>query len=217
MKTRLVLILSLTVAGWSCQTSKMQAIDNSNPANTLSQVNAPSISSNKKESEQNLPVDYYAHIKPEHREILKNWLETKKYLRPAVEEVDNSMFQEKYKDSFEQNMKTLRDSVGQNGYQYYSVGDMNADGKEDFAVLLTNTRNTEDETNQYALAIFNAPFNKSVPAYFEDNLQGITNSYINFDRVSKRHLFLGKFESGVYCATYYPKKKTYYFKDCYDQ
>lgn len=169
-------------------------------------------------------TDYFIHLQSKHREVLQEWLKTKEYLRPAVEEIDNGMFQEKnyqdkgnFKENFEGNMKMLRESVGENGYQYYSVGDMNSDGKEDFAVLLVDTRKQKEGSDRFALAIFNGPLTKGQsPSYYEENLSGITNSYLVFDKISEKHLFLGKFESGVYCATYYPKGKTYYFKDCFD-
>jgi hypothetical protein len=164
--------------------------------------------------------DYYTHLKPEHREVLQAWLKTKAYLRPAVEEIDNYIFQEQYKSDFEGNLRFLRESIGVNNNQYYSVGDMNRDGKEDFAVLLVDSRKQKvgkDDIDHFALAIFNAPFKKgNVPAYYEDGLLGISNCYVVFDRVSKRHLFLGQLESDALCATYYPKGKTYYFKDCMD-
>jgi hypothetical protein len=161
-------------------------------------------------------ADYFAHLKPEHKEILQDWLKTKKFLRPGVEEIDNSIFQEKYKDHFEDNVKFLRDTVGKNGYQYYSKGDFNRDGKEDFAVLLVDSRkHKETDADFFTLAIFNGPFRKGqAPNYYEEGLSGITNSYIVFDKVSEKHLFLGKFESDVYCATYFPKGKTYRFEDC---
>jgi hypothetical protein len=170
-------------------------------------------------------VDYFAHLQSKHREVLQEWLKSKEYLRPAVEEVDNGMFQEKnyqdkenYQKNFEGNMRMLRESVGENGYQYYSVGDMNRDGKEDFAILLVDTRKQKEDVDHFALAIFNAPLRKGQsPSYYEENLYGITNSYIVFDKMIEKHLFLGKFESDVYCATYYPKGKTYYFKDCFDE
>jgi hypothetical protein len=168
---------------------------------------------------ENKTVDYFAHLNEKHKVILQNWLKIKSYLRPAVQEIDASMFQEQYKEYLDENLKMLKEAVGEKGYQYYSVGDMNQDGKTDFAVLLVDTRQPKDsKTDHFALAIFNAPFkvNQS-PNYLEEGLQGITNSYINFDMISKKHLFLGKFESGVLCATYYKKKKTYYFRDCYDE
>ena len=134
------------------------------------------------------------------------------------------MFQEKnyrdkenFKKNYEENMKMLRESVGVNGYQYYSVGDMNHDGKVDFAVLLVDSSSKDtDEFPDFALAIFNAPFKKGQsPAYFEQNLSGVTNSYIVYDLMTEKHLFLGKFESDVYAATYYPKGKTHHFSNIY--
>jgi hypothetical protein len=187
--------------------------------------NVNSQSSNTKTVETKT-VDYFAHFKPEHREVLREWLKSKPFLRPAVEVIDNGMFQEKnyrdkenFKKNFEENMKMLRDTVGEKGYQYYSVGDMNRDGKVDFAVLLVDSSSKDtDEFDDFALAIFNAPFKRGQsPAYFEKNLNGVTNSYIVYNLMTEKHLYLGKFESDVYCATYYPKGKTYYFKDCMDE
>ena len=186
-------------------------------------VNVQSSNANTTETKA---IDYFAHLKPEHREVLQQWLKSKTFLRPAVEEIDNGMFQEKnytdkenFKKNYEENMKMLRESVGENGYQYYSVGDMNRDGKADFAVLLVDSSSKDtDKFPDFALAIFNAPFKKGQsPAYFEQNLNGVTNSYIVYDLMTKKHLFLGKFESDIYAATYYPKGKTYYFKDWMDE
>ncbi|MFN2456167.1 MAG: hypothetical protein ABR577_18335 [Pyrinomonadaceae bacterium] len=156
---------------------------------------------------ENKTIDYFAHIKPEHRGVLREWLKSKTFLRPAVEEIDSS--------DFEGNLKFIRDTIGENGYQYYSTGDMNRDGKADFAVLLVDSRKRKEEVDFFAMVIFNAPFRKGQkPAYYEENLYGISNSYIVYDLMTEKHLYLGKFESDVYCATYYPKGKTYYFKDC---
>ncbi len=158
-------------------------------------------------------IDYLAHFKPQHREVLREWLKSKSYLRPAVEEVDSTYF-ENGKIISEEGLKFLRETVGENGHQFYSVADMNRDGKEDFAVLLFSSRK-QDDVNYFALAIFNAPFKKGQqPSYFEENLRGISNSYIVFDKMIEKHLFLGKFESDFYCITYFPKGKTYYFEDC---
>lgn len=160
-------------------------------------------------------VDYYAHLKPEHRAVLREWLKGRPHLRPAVEEVDNYIFREQHKANFEGNLKFLRDTLGRGRNQYYSVGDMNRDGKKDFAVLLVDGRKAGDRVDPFALAIFNAPFRKGKgAAYYEDGLSGISNCYIVFDKVGKGHLFLGMFESDYLCATYYPKGRTYYFKDC---
>lgn len=227
LKISLIGFASLTV---SCSVKKQTIQNQDNSKAHFNQIVTPSLNTNAQSSNANTvetkTVDYFAHLKPEHREVLQEWLKSKTYLRPAVEEIDNRMFQEKYyrdkeefKENFEGNMRMLRESVGENGYQYYSVGDMNHDGKVDFAVLLLDSSSKDtDEFDDFALAIFNAPFQKGqTPAYFEKNLSGVTNSYIVYDLMTKRHLYLGKFESDVLCATYYPKGKTYYFKDCMDE
>ena len=183
---------------------------NSNlPSNQMTVVESPQSDDDKKTR----TVDYFAHLRPEHREVLRRFLKSKPFLRPGVEEIDSSLFPGN--DTPEGNMKFLRDTVGEKGYQYYSVGDMNQDGKTDFAVLLVDTREQDDGYDRFALAIFNAPFEANgSPAYFEDKLHDISNCYIVFDRMERRHLYLGKLESDVYCATYYSKGKTYTFKDC---
>ena len=162
-----------------------------------------------------IEISHDNHMKPWHRDVLQSWLNTKLYLRQALEETDSSTFEDTTDLDFEANLRFLRDTVGQNGSQYYSVGDMNHDGKEDFAVLLVDTRKQKDEYDRFALAIFNAPLKPGLaPAYFEEGLSGISNCYIVFDKMVPRYLYLGKLESDVYCATYFPKRKTYYFKDC---
>lgn len=168
-------------------------------------------------------IDYFAHFKPEHREVLREWLKSKPDLRPAVEEIDNAMFDEaayedkaKFKENYAVNMKILREAVGEKGNQYYAVADLNRDGKKDFAVLLLSSRKKND-VNYFGLAIFNAPFKKGQkPAYYEEIFRGVGNSYIVFDKMIENRLYLGKFESDYYCETFYPKGKTYYFKNCFD-
>jgi len=163
-------------------------------------------------------ADYYAHIKPKHRKVLRSWLATKPYLRPAVEEIDNPNFRQGSESDIKEYEKSVRDTVGRNGYQYYSIADMNYDGKEDFATLLVDNREYDDEYDYFALAIFNAPFEvENAPAYYTEKLIGISYVYIVFDGMAKNHLYFGKFESDVYCSTFYPKGKTYYFKGCLDE
>lgn len=216
-----IVVLTFLLASCAVKetTVQSQSSQNSHQSVLTAQKSSDGIPSNPDET------DYFAHLHPNHRDVLQEWLKTKKYLRPAVEEIDNEMFHEKnyqdkknYQEDFEANMKMLRESVGENGYQYYSVGDMNRDREEDFAVLLVDTREQKEGVDHFVLAIFNAPFRKGQsPSYYEEKLSGITNSYIVFDKMIEKHLFLGKFESDVYCATYYPKGKTYYFKDCFDE
>ena len=217
--TQIMLLSSaLLMASCAVKESATQTQGGSNGNNQPATVNqSANLHSSSGENGKEKVVDYYAHLRPEHREVLREWLKTKGYLRPAVQEVDSILYRRN--SISEGNREFLRETVGENGYQYYSVGDMNHDGKGDFAVLLVDTRqheeSHEESIDRFALAIFNAPLTKgTMPAYYEDGLPGISNSYIVFDKVSKKHLFLGKFESDVLCATYYPRKKTYYFKDC---
>ncbi len=100
-------------------------------------------------------IDFFAHMKPEHRKVLQQWLKSKPNLRPAVEEIDSYLYQDKGKQSVEENKKYLRDTLGMYGYQYYAVGDMNRDGKLDFAVLLLDTSKHDGDADHFGLAIFN--------------------------------------------------------------
>jgi hypothetical protein len=222
-------ILKISLIGWAFITvscalqepivqSQTSVNTNSNLVTTTNQNTSNQISSNANSSPTK-NIDYYAHLKPKHREVLQEWLKSKTHLRPAAEEKDSTVYDEEWKSTFESNMKMLRDTVGENGHQFYSVGDMNGDGKEDFAVLVVDSRKeNENDADRFGLAIFNAPFKVGQePAYYEDNLYDIAACYIVFDKMGKKHLYLGKFESDVYCATYYPKGKTYHFKDCQDE
>jgi hypothetical protein len=213
LKIIIIFVFLLTSCNLNGQTVQNQISVNSNQTAATQNANIQKLPNEPVKKE----VDYFAHIKPEHREILREWLKSKPYYRPGIEEIDNSIFLEEYKEYFEDNLRFLRETVGENGYQYYAVGDMNHDRKEDFAVLLVDTRKPGKygPHDEFALAIFNAPFKKGQqPNYLEEGLFGVTNSYIVFDKMIEKYLFLGKFESDVLCATYYPKNKTYYFKDC---
>ncbi|MGI8668689.1 MAG: hypothetical protein ACR2J3_02450 [Aridibacter sp.] len=176
----------------------------------VKQSNLNSVESIKEKND----IDYFAHFEPKHKEVMKEWLKKKPFLRPATEQIDSYVYQIKDKENFEGNLKSIREYIGEKGTQYYSIGDFNQDGKDDFAVILFDSRSKEDDIKT-ALAIYNAPFKKGQsPAYFEENLDRVSNLYITYDKMSPKHLYLGVFESDVYCATYYPKGNTYTFKDC---
>jgi len=121
--------------------------------------------------EKKKDVDYFTHLKPEHKKVLQEWLKTKSYLRPAIEEID-SILDKSALGNVHKNSQT----------QFYTVADINKDGKEDFAVLLIDTCGKKDK---FALAIFNGNVNKGhLPNYFEENLNGISNS--NIEYINKR-------------------------------
>ncbi|MBC7910967.1 MAG: hypothetical protein H7Y30_10735 [Pyrinomonadaceae bacterium] len=152
-----------------------------------------------------LKRDYYAHLKLEHQVVLKAWLKDKSWLRPAIEQEDSV---------FKDDLKLIRQGIGKVVNQYYSVGDFNRDGREDFAVLLADGRYIEDG---FALAVFNGTFkaNQS-PAYYEEKFDYITNSYLVFNRTVNHHLYLGVFESDWYCMTLIPKGRGYTYRDCFE-
>lgn len=217
-----IFLLAFQLACGQTQSVSNNGNQNQNSAensDTNNSVNSNNENTSNIAEDKKKEIDYFAHFKPEHKEVLQKWLKTKSFLRPGVEEIDNSMFDEKFKENYEGNMKFLRETVGENGYQYYVKGDLNKNGKEDFAVLLVDNRKKDGDNDWFSLAIFNSPFKKdNTPNYYEENLHGITNSYIvfsdQFSEKSGKHLFLGKFESDYYCATYFPKGKTYRFEDC---
>ena len=80
-------------------------------------------------------------------------------------------------------------------------------------MLLVDLKNAQE--HGFAIAIFNAPFtNKKAPNYFEDGYTDLGRSYIVYNQVAKRRLYLGMSESDFYCVTFYPKGLRYYFRDC---
>lgn len=102
--------------------------------------------------------------------------------------------------------------IGKKVNQYYSVGDFNRDGEEDFAVLLADRRYVEDG---FAIAVFNGRSGgRQSPAYYEEKFDHISNSYLVFNGVVKNHLFLGVFEGDWYCMTLIPKRNGYTYSDC---
>ena len=144
--------------------------------------------------------DNFAHLQPRHRAVLKSWLARRTWLRPATENECES------KD----NLELLRRELKQRVHPFYSVADFNHDGLKDFAVLLVFKGKEE-----MALAIFNAPFKNSAPAYFERGFEKRGDIYIAYHYPVRRHLYLGVFESDYYCMTLIPKGRKYTYRDCF--
>jgi hypothetical protein len=145
-------------------------------------------------------TDYYAHLQSEHREVLKKWLAKKTWLRPAIE-----------KDASKDDLAAQRRN-DKSFFPYYVVGDFNQDGKKDFAVLLKSL-NKDDA----AIAVFNAPFKSSKPAYFdrfEKGYRGIGTLYIEYEEDVKM-LYMSAYEThGFYLK---PKGKKYVAYDPDDE
>jgi hypothetical protein len=143
--------------------------------------------------------DYFSHLQLKHKAVLKKWLGKRAWLRPATED----------DCSDKGNLAYIRRELGTNVHPYYSVADFNHDGRKDFAVLLVVKGKDE-----MALAVFNAPFVRSKPAYFERGFEKMGNMYIAFNYPVKSHLYLGVFESDYYCMTLIPKGRKYTYEDC---
>jgi hypothetical protein len=145
------------------------------------------------------PRDYFSHLQPRHRAILKKWLANRTWLRPATE------------DDFtdKEGLAFLRREIGKNIHPYYSIGDFNNDGKKDFAVILIVKGKEE-----VALAVFNAPFKKAAPAYFERGFYKHGRMYIAYNYMAENRLFLGVVEGDYYCMTLIPKGRKYTYEDC---
>jgi hypothetical protein len=159
----------------------------------------------RKGDDPKIQEDYYARFRPEHKRVLSKWLANKPSLRPAVE---SDCTDKEY-------LEITRRDWGKQFDPYYVVADFNRDGKKDFAVLLVDSKNADE--NGFAIAIFNAPFaGKTNPNYFERGYIGIGNAYIVYNDMIKRRLYLGIYESDFYCVTFYPKKTKYIFRDLVD-
>ena len=150
--------------------------------------------------------DYFAHLKPEHKAILKAWIERNKpWLRPAVEDLDSA---------YSKNPEKIRRILGEKAHQFYSFGDFNGDSKEDFAVILVDDREdyTEDCKREVcsALAIFNGDFSENQsPAFYEEELDMIEYGYIAYDQKVKHRLYFGSLEGYYFCSTLIPKRDGY--------
>jgi len=133
--------------------------------------------------------DYYSHLQSQHQQVLKKWLGKQTWLRPAIE-----------KDASQEDLKAWRRD-NKNFQPYYAVGDFNQDSKEDFAILL-KVKGKDDS----AIAVFNAPFNVSKPAYFEKGYGAVGLFYIEYNEELKL-LYMTAYEThGFYLK---PKGKTY--------
>lgn len=122
-------------------------------------------------------TDYFGHLQSAHRKVLKDWLVKNKGMRPAVD-ADAS---KEYLEVWRRDIKDF--------FPYYVIGDFNGDDKEDFAVLL-KIENKEDEG---AIIVFNAPFSKPKPAYYNREF-GVEEYYLEFMKDVKM-LYCSKYET----------------------
>lgn len=140
---------------------------------------------------------YSQEIKTEYKSVLKIWLDKNPNLILPNET-----------DASQEDLKAWRKS-NKDFQPFYAVGDFNQDGKEDFAVLLKIKG--KDDT---AIAIFNAPFTKSKPAYFKKGFGNIATLYIEYNNDVKM-IYMTVYETeGFYLKS---KKNGYVVVDVFDE
>jgi hypothetical protein len=150
--------------------------------------------------------DYFAHLKPEHRAVLKAWLEHyKPWLRPAVEDLDSI---------YDKNPEKIRRILGKEAHQFYTFGDFNGDGKEDFAVILVDDREDYTKVCDHevcsAFAIFNGDFSANPsPAFYREELDMLEYGYLAFSQKVKQRLYFGSLKGYYFCSTLMPKGNSY--------
>lgn len=130
-----------------------------------------------------------AYFSKQHREVLQKWLAKNPHLRVASE---------KDCGRCENEIANQRKVSGANYHPYYTVGDFNGDGKEDFAVALIETKVVKRKRvfQKFAVAVFNAPFSrgKATPAFYKDDLN-LRDGGLFFDTSTPQpnRLFVGLF------------------------
>src|SRR5215211_2300663 len=107
--------------------------------------------------------DSVPQLIPKHKAVLQKWLAQKPNFRLAIEEDCGDC---------QDDLAQIRRGDGgkwkavPNYQPYYSVGDFNSDGIEDFAVALIKT---DKQEQRFAIAIFNGPFGiYKTPTFFQE-------------------------------------------------
>ena len=142
-----------------------------------------------------------SHLQPQHREAVKQWLDSSKLaLRVAtVEDCSNK----------EGLAITLKER-GKTYHPYYAVGDFNGDRKQDFAIALIRDRKRKEP---FAIAVFNGPLGKnSVPTYFSEGWDLSDGGLFE----GGGGVIVGPFESDN-CVILRPRRKKYVIKDCLEE
>jgi hypothetical protein len=196
-ESNLILFIVLIAFQLSCVQARTVSINNSQNFVWNETVKDNSNSASVVEEKKN-DTDYFAHLKPEHKEVLQEWLKKKPYLKPAVEKTDGNLDENK-----------LKKNHSKGWTQFYTVADINKDGKEDFAILLVKV----NEENKFAVAVFNGELRKGQsPTFFDENFNEISKVYIEYVNEKDEYFSSDSFlllndERG--CVGFIPKKNVY--------
>ena len=145
-----------------------------------------------------------AHLRPEHRAIVENWLKLRSDLRLATD-ADNTN---------KEGLAGTRKDRGRNYQPYYAVGDFNGDRKQDFAVVLVKKRKSGWP---FVFAIFNGPVARATKPTFsvDTDLSDGGIFYNPQSPPSQFRLAFGTFESDN-CLIVRPRRQSYVTRPCMD-
>jgi hypothetical protein len=140
------------------------------------------------------------NLKAQHREVLAAWLQKQPNFRLATEaDCKNKT-----------GLAATRDEYGLTYQPYYAAGDLNGDGREDFAVALIDR---QKRSRRFAIAIFNGPHTTKTTATPSFLTTGFDLSDGGLVLRSGNPLIAGVFQSDD-CVILRPRARTYVMKSC---
>jgi hypothetical protein len=134
-----------------------------------------------------------ADLKPQHANVLKEFLTKNKQYKFLSSSVINPKY-----------MKFIRESFGETFKPYYQVADFNNDKIPDFAVILSRNGKRKDsgatsEEHRYdyplAIVIFNGNKNGSYTKAFVQDLEAPHVCFLKIEETKKKTLYFGIFET----------------------
>ncbi|HEX8609286.1 MAG TPA: hypothetical protein VF679_11655 [Pedobacter sp.] len=145
------------------------------------------------------------HLRRNHAVVIQRWLAKLKSgtkWRVATE-----------RDCLEKEGMTAERAVNANYHPYYTVGDFNGDGREDFAVVLIHELKPSKKFS-FAIAVFNTSASMSFskePSFFT-RAYDLSKSSLFFNTNLKR-LLVGEYQSDN-CSVFEPRNEGYILESC---
>jgi hypothetical protein len=102
----------------------------------------------------------------QHEQVLQGWLATHPDLRPArLEDCEDRRIDSAGKEHVESCQRLVAElrawTKDPATNPFYANGDFNGDGQEDFAVVLTDARQSKSSAKSATVVVFNGPFQKT--------------------------------------------------------